>query len=277
MFRTHHLILVVLGYFAVLMPGLFGATEPGELPEAYTLQYVQNFDDEASVEDFVKTDPSAWEWKKIQGEPALALTGKSDYQPPHRSPYNIALIEGKSFGDFVLEADVQQLGVKGVPIREFMEKHKDAANAPGYRHRDFCFFFGYQDAAHFMYVHIAMAGDAHAHSVFEVNDAPRVSVVDFRTSGADWGVAEWKKIRMVRNVEKGTITVYFEDMLTPIMVADDIPFKEGLIGFGTFDDMIAVDNIRIWAPEAYTNYSLNSSGISNNEETSPGLTSTNSK
>lgn len=36
MFRTHHLILVVLGYFAVLMPGLFGATEPGDLPEAYT-------------------------------------------------------------------------------------------------------------------------------------------------------------------------------------------------------------------------------------------------
>lgn len=196
------------------------------------------------------TDPSAWEWKKLQGNSCLALTGASKYEPPYRSPFNIALIKGLKFKSFVLEVDVQQTGVKGTPIREYMKQYENAANAPGYNHRDHCFFFGYQDPAHFMYTHIAKAGDDHAHSVFEVNNAERVSIVDFRTFGADWGVEEWKKIRIVRNVEKGTVAIYFEDMLTPIMVADNIPFEEGFIGFGSFDDIGAVDNIRIWAPEA---------------------------
>ena len=39
-------------------------------------------------------------------------------------------------------------------------------------------------------------------------------------------------------------------MLTPIMIADEVPFEEGFIGFGSFDDIGYVDNIKIWAPES---------------------------
>ncbi|MCB1122692.1 MAG: hypothetical protein KJT03_14160, partial [Verrucomicrobiae bacterium] len=178
----------------------WSATRPEGLPADYRLQYEQNFDSKSSLNDFMMTDPSAWEWKKLQGNSCLALTGASKYEPPYRSPFNIALIKGLKFKSFVLEVDVQQTGVKGTPIREYMKQYENAANAPGYNHRDHCFFFGYQDPAHFMYTHIAKAGDDHAHSVFEVNNAERVSIVDFRTFGADWGVEEWKKIRIVRNV-----------------------------------------------------------------------------
>ncbi len=194
------------------------------------------------------SDPSAWEYIDASGSKAMALTKKSDYEPPFRSPWNIALIKGKSFGSFVLEVDIQQSGVKGTPIKEYMNEYADAANAPGYAHRDFCFFFGFEDPSHFMYIHIAKAGDNNAHNVFVVNEAPRTPITDFRTVGADWGVEEWKKIRIVRDVEKSTVALYFDDMLTPIMIADDVPFENGLIGFGSFDDIGWVDNIKIWAP-----------------------------
>lgn len=222
--------------------------KPEGLPDDYTLQYEQSFDSKKSIKDFMMTDPSAWEYIDANGAKAMALTGKSDYEPPFRSPWNIALIKGKTFGSFVLEVDIQQSGVKGTPIKEYMQEYADAANAPGYAHRDFCFFFGFEDPSHFMYIHIAKAGDNNAHNVFVVDEAPRTPITDFRTVGADWGVEEWKKIRIVRNVEKSTVTLYFDDMLTPIMIADNVPFDNGFIGFGSFDDIGWVDNIKIWAP-----------------------------
>jgi hypothetical protein len=228
----------------------FASAKSPDIPDNYKLQYEQSFDKSSSINDFMMTDPSAWEWKKIQGNPSLALTGASKYEPTYRSPFNIALIKGMTFGSFVLEVDVQQLGVKGMPIKEYMKQYASADLAPGYNHRDHCFFYSFVDPDHFMYTHIARAGDDHAHSIFAVNEAPRTSIVDFRTFGADWGVDEWKKIRIVRSVEKGTVAIYFDDMLTPIMVADEIPFEQGFIGFGSFDDIGAVDNIKIWAPSA---------------------------
>jgi hypothetical protein len=226
------------------------SAKPADLPDNYTLQYEQSFDSKKALKDFMMTDPSAWEYIDADGAKALALTGKSDYEPPHRSPFNIALIKGMTFGSFVLEVDIQQSGVKGMPIKEYMKEYADAADAPGYAHRDTCFFFGFEDPSHFMYIHVAKAGDNNAHNVFVVNEAPRTPITDFRTMGADWGVEVWKKIRIVRDLEKGTVALYFDDMLTPIMIADDVPFEKGFIGFGSFDDITWVDNIKIWAPEA---------------------------
>lgn len=229
---------------------VFSSGKSPDLPEGYSLQYEQSFKSKKAWDDFMMTDPSAWDFVKPDGNRALALTGKSDYEPPHRSPYNIALIKGITFGSFVLEVEVQQSGVKGEPIKEYMEKYDNAADAPGYAHRDHCFFFGFQDPAHFMYIHIAKAGDNNAHNVFVVNESPRTPITDFRTLGADWGVEEWRKIRIVRDIDKSTVALYFDDMLTPIMIADDVPFEQGFIGFGSFDDIGYVDNIKIWAPES---------------------------
>jgi hypothetical protein len=226
------------------------AAKSSDLPKGYKLQYEQSFKSKDALDEFMMTDPSAWALGKVQGNRALSLTGASDYSPPHRSPLNIALIKGRTFGSFVLEVDIQQSGVKGTPIKEYMTQYENAADAPGYAHRDFCFFFGFEDPSHFMYIHIAKAGDNNAHNVFVVNEAPRTPITDFRTLGADWGVEEWKKIRIVSDIDKGTVALFFDDMLTPIMIADDVPFEEGFIGFGSFDDIGHVDNIRIYAPES---------------------------
>ncbi len=221
-----------------------------ELPEGYTLQYEQSFKSKKSYDDFMMTDSSAWELRKEGGNTFLSLEGASKYEPPHRSPFNIALIKGITFGSFVLEVDILQSGVKGTPIAQFMKENPDPTKAGGYAHRDHCFFFGFQDPAHYMYIHIAKTGDNNAHNVFVVNESPRTPITDFRTVGVDWGVNEWRKIRIVRDVDKSTVALYFDDMLTPIMIADDVPFEQGFIGFGSFDDIGWVDNIRIWAPDS---------------------------
>ncbi len=103
-----------------------------ELPEGYTLQYEQSFNSKNSYDDFMMTDSSAWELQKKKGNQFLALEGKSKYDPPHRSPLNIALIKGKTFGSFVLEVDILQSGVKGTPIAQFMKENPDPTKAGGY-------------------------------------------------------------------------------------------------------------------------------------------------
>ena len=50
--------------------------------------------------------------------------------------------------------------------------------------------------------------------------------------------------------EYGHRDMYFDDMETPIMVANDKTFKVGYVGFGSSDDSGKVDNIRIWARES---------------------------
>ncbi len=245
---SRHLAAILL--LALAAPVFASAAD---IPKNYRLQYQQSFKSKNAFDEFMMTDRSAWTLHEYEGNTVLALHGKSDYEPPHRSPYNIALIRGITFGSFVLEVDILQSGVKGTPIAEFMEQHEDPTKAGGYNHRDHCFFFGFQDPAHYMYIHVAKTGDNNAHNVFVVNEAPRTPITDFRTLGADWGVNEWRKIRIVRDVEKSTVALYFDDMLTPIMIADDVPFEQGFIGFGSFDDIGWVDNIKIWAPDSQVN------------------------
>jgi|ETNmetMinimDraft_22_1059887.scaffolds.fasta_scaffold00966_8 hypothetical protein len=246
--RLRAVLLLATATATLVLPRLVEAKP--ELPDGYTLQYEQNFESKKAFDGFMMTDRSAWEILKKDGSKVLALEGKSDYEPPHRSPYNIALIKGLTFGDFVMDVDIQQSGVKGTPIAQFMKENPDPTKANGYAHRDHCFFFGFQDPAHYMYIHIAKTGDNNAHNVFVVNEAPRTPITDFRTVGVDWGVEEWRKIRIVRDTAKNTVALYFDDMLTPIMIADDVPFEQGFIGFGSFDDIGWVDNIRIYAPSA---------------------------
>ncbi len=176
---------------------------------------------------WIAVDPSAWKVVEDNGSRVYSLFRKSDYNPPHRSPLNIALVKDlKVDGDFVVEAEMKQTG------RE-------------YGHRDMCIFFGYQDPANFYYVHFATRADDHANSVFIVDDAPRVSIAQERTDGTDWG-RTYHKVKIVRRVETGAIEVYFDDMTNPVMRAVDKTFTWGGIGFGSFDDTGNIDNVRIW-------------------------------
>lgn len=219
----HPALLVAL---AVL--GLTAAAEqPAGIPADYQLLYQQDFENPQALHDFVMTDPAAWKIGRHEKGAALELARQSKYQPPVRSPLNIALIADKLFGDFILEADLMQTG------RE-------------YGHRDMCLFFGLQDPAHFYYTHLATKADDHAHNIFIVDDLPRTKIASQTTEGVDWGLNVWHKVRLERKASR--ITVCFDDFAKPIMLAENAAFKNGAIGFGSFDDTGMIDNIRIWGP-----------------------------
>lgn len=206
---------------------------PDKVPDGYKLVYEQRFVTPDSLFDFRFTDPAAWRFAKSNDNSALELVTQSKYTPIVRSPFNIALLADKLFGDFVLEVDLIQTGKE-------------------YGHRDMCLFFGFQSPTNFYYAHIATAADDHAHNIFIVNNAPRTKIAKETTKGVNWGLGVWHKVRLERNAAAGTIKVYFDDLTKPIMTAEDKTFIAGQIGFGSFDDTGMVDNIRIWAPSVET-------------------------
>jgi hypothetical protein len=108
-----------------------------------------------------------------------------------------------------------------------------------------CLFFGYQDPAHFYYVHLGKKTDDHANQVFIVNNAPRVKISAKTTAGTNWD-DNWHQIKIVRQVGDGTIEVYYDDMKTPVMTAKDKTFTWGRIGVGSFDDTGNWDDIKLY-------------------------------
>ncbi len=173
------------------------------------------------------TDPKAWAIIEENGNRELALQRSSNYEPKVRSPLSIALATAPKVGSFVLEVTVKQTG-------------RD------YGHRDLCLFFGHNGPSKFYYVHLATKADDHAHSIFLVNDAARVSVAKERTEGVVWD-DQYHLIRITRDAESGQIEVFFDDMERPIMQTVDKTFLTGAIGLGSFDDTGTFDNIRLWA------------------------------
>ena len=201
---------------------------PSGIPEGFKEVYRQDFEGEAPLKDFLFSDPAAWKLSETNGNKVLELAGKSRYQPPHRSPFNIALLAEPVVGDFILEADLLQTGKE-------------------YGHRDMCLFFGFKSLSQFFYAHLATQADDHAHNVFVVNEAPRRKFGSFATGGVNWGLNAWHKVRIER---KGTeVRVFFDDLSQAVIRATTEEFRKGHVGLGSFDDTGMVDNIRVWAPE----------------------------
>ncbi|MEM1453168.1 MAG: hypothetical protein AAGI22_28965 [Planctomycetota bacterium] len=167
----------------------------------------------ASGNGFDLSDPNAF----VVGADDVQLVASADYAPPHRSPRAIALVDGTEFRSFTLDVDLMQTG------RE-------------YGHRDLCLFFGFESAATYYYVHMATTPDPNAHNVFLVDGAPRRNLMEPQARGVDWGQEEWHHVRLVRDVDAGSIEVYFDDMQTPVLAAQDGSIEWGRIGFGSFDD-----------------------------------------
>lgn len=208
--------------FALSLVCGFAQVAQAELP----LVFEETF--ENGADHWQPTDAEAW--KLVDGREghgkAYSLFQQSKYKPPHRSPFNIALLKDVSVTDFRLEADV-------------------LSTAREYPHRSMTMIFGYQDPAHFYYVHFGKATDDHANQIFIVNDAPRIKISTKTTSGTNWD-DKWHHVKIERNVAAGDIKIYFDDMKTPVMEAVDKTFTWGKIGLGSFDDVGNYDDVKLW-------------------------------
>jgi hypothetical protein len=178
------------------------------------LVFEDNFD--KGDERWQPTDPKAWKVVKTDKGSYYSQFAQSKYKTLHRSPFNISLVKDLKVTDFVLEAKAMSTA-KDVP------------------HRDMCMFFGYQDPAHFYYVHMAKASDDHANQIFIVNGADRVKISTKTSKGTPWD-DKWHNLKIVRTIATGAIEIYWDDMKTPIMTATDKTFLWGQVGIGSFDD-----------------------------------------
>lgn len=213
----------------VLIFELSAVAEEFAAPEGMTLIYQHDFQD-GQAERYQPTDVSAWKLQAQGDNQFLALTKKnSNFSPPFRSPLNRTLIKDLEVSSFVMDIRFQ-------------------STIADYPHRSLCLFFGYQDDAHLYYVHFGKRTDDHANQVFIVNGAPRVKISTKTTAGTPW-TDEWHRARIVRDVGSGAITVYFDDLKTPIMTAVDRTFVRGRLGFGSFDDIGNFDDVKIYVPE----------------------------
>ena len=211
--------------------GVTAFAAEGEMPAVFQ----DDFQKEGALEKWEPMDPSAWKVDKDGDSQFLSMFKDSAYKPKVRSPQNFGLIRNLVLGDFVMDLKMQS-------------RTKD------YGHRDLCLFFGYQAPDRFYYVHMALAADPNAHSVFIVNGKPRVTLIPkigediggevYRTKGLVWGDG-WHNVRLVRKVDTGLIEVYFDDMAKPIMRVSDKTFAWGRVGVGSFDDEGNYDDIVI--------------------------------
>ena len=162
-------------------------------------------------------------WKIISdaeqavGNPVLRSQGGSKFEPPHRSPWNIALLKDPVVGNFELSVRVQN------------------TNYEAGDHRDLCVFWGYQDPAHFYYVHLGAKPDPHSCQIFIVNAADRNMISEIKSPGTPWDRG-WHDVKVVRDCASGAIKVFFDNMNDPVMTATDQQFTWGRVGIGTFDD-----------------------------------------
>jgi hypothetical protein len=202
------------------------APRGGPVPQGYRLVRDEPFAPPAAL---WRSIPSAW---RVDERGALELVepeGGESYAPPHRSPLRLALLPELTVGSFVLELEMQQTG------RE-------------YGHRDLCLVFGFRSPVAYYYAHLATTPDEHACNVFLVDDAPRRRIADVPEQGVEWGTDVWHAVRLERDVEVGTIRVFFDDMRTPVLETLDRTHGRGHLGFGSFDDTGAFRSVRVWAP-----------------------------
>ncbi len=168
-------------------------------------------------------DGQAWRVVDTPRGKVYSLFQQSQYKPPYRSPVNIALLKDVIVGDFVLDVELQ-------------------STVKDYDHRSMVLVFGYQDPAHYYYVHFGKKTDDHANQIFIVNGAPRAKISTETTPGTRWDDA-WHKVRIARSAGDGDVEVFFDDMKRAAMEASDDTFASGQIGIGAFDDLGNFDNI----------------------------------
>lgn len=188
------------------------------------LVFSENF--ENGIERWEVLDPKTWRLSKGDKNTTFEITEReSEYKPPHRSPWHVALVKDIEVSDFVLDFKVRSTRDTGA-------------------HRDCCVFFCFQDAANFYYVHLGARPDPHSGQIMIVQDAPRKALTENKKP-TPWDDG-WHQVRLVFESQLGSISIYFDDMKEPHMTVTNKTFASGRVGVGSFDDCNEFDEVRLY-------------------------------
>jgi hypothetical protein len=173
-------------------------------------------------------------------DPDLPVVSWTDFSLPADRAAWMPLDDGWSYFKFRSPTHIALLDTPEVASFELNVRLR--STEPDYGHRDACLFFGWQSPDRYYYAHLAKAMDDRANQIFIVNEADRVKISLTTTKGTPWDDG-WHWIRLRRNSESGLIQVFYDDMTTPVMTANDKTFPKGKIGVGSFDDRIDVAEV----------------------------------
>jgi len=200
------------------------------VPEGYLLQYQQNFTPGKALSDFRTQNPTKW---------GVFKSGSNFYFQCSAAdsvsflPANIAVIQNKIFGDFILEVDVMPL--------------KDSLGTA-----EICLFLGLRDLSKYYYVQLANLADSAMNGIFLVRKNIPVRLTGEEERTAIWKQNKWHKVRLVRDIVRRTIVVYLDNMTVPHMLIKDYELIMGSVGLGSVAGSARFDNVKIWAPTVMT-------------------------
>ncbi|WP_252850874.1 hypothetical protein [Aeoliella straminimaris] len=215
-----HLLIAIATL--LVLPALHAQSQEAEAK--FELIGEDNF--EQPTKKWQMLDPKSWQFTEVDGRGVLSqYVRKGEYEPPHRSPFHVALLKEGTVSDFDMT----------VSVRSTVED---------YGHRDACLIFGFVDPAHFYYVHIGKKTDPHCNQIFLVNGADRKAISLTTTEGTNW-TDNWHRVKVTRRVDSGRIEVFFDNFEKPIMTAEDKTLPAGRVGVGSFDDCADWDDFEL--------------------------------
>ncbi len=231
LFSTNLMSIIMKKYITLIILSilLVPAGLSQKLPGGYILQYQQSFSDTKSLAHFSVVNPELWGIHKSGSNFYLQFAGTPGSVVRTFLPQNMAVLNNRIFGDFILEADV----MPRIDTLGFGE---------------ICLFLGIKDQSRYYCVQLASRCDSLNHGIYVVRDSTLKKLTPSDVLPVVWKKNKWQKVRLVRDIVARTILIYVGDMEKPLLQAKDFALVMGSVGFGSFSGAGQVDNIRIWAP-----------------------------
>ncbi|MGI5507078.1 PQQ-dependent sugar dehydrogenase [Lentzea sp. CA-135723] len=179
--------------------------------------------------DWKPVTPSRWRFPGNE----VVLSKAGGVRPGPRRPNEYAVVtKGPSFGNVVVDAQVRL----DTPVTR--------------AERDVVIVFGYQSDTRFYYAHLSSDNKIYPHNgIFLVDNADRVRIDDQWNGsvGAAPAISDmkWHRVRVTHCADTGAIAVYVDGSSQPLMTATDTKLRSGRVGFGSFDNIGRVADLRI--------------------------------
>jgi hypothetical protein len=203
------------------------------LPEGWILQYQQAFNDEKSLADFKFDHPDTWGIFKNKTNYYLQCGHAGDDSIPDAIPGNRAILNNKTFGDFIFEANVMTA-------------------ADSSQSQEICLFLGVKDSTRYYFIRLSDAADSSVQGVYLVKKSHTRRLTYAPMNPVNLQNGKLHKIRMQHDIVKRTIKVFVDDMSQPAIQTKDYELVMGMVGIGSFSSPARFDNIKIWAPTVIT-------------------------
>ncbi|WP_026361358.1 PQQ-dependent sugar dehydrogenase [Amycolatopsis nigrescens] len=175
--------------------------------------------------------PSKW---RFPGD-AVVLAEAGEARPGPRRPFEYAVLtKGPEFASARIDARVR------------LDTPVEITN------RDVIIVFGYRSDTEFYYAHLSTDNKIYPHNgIFLVHNADRLRLDDqwdpVRSKGASPAItdANWHQVRVTHCAGSGEIAVYVDGSKSPLMTAVDKTLGSGRVGFGSFDNIGSLRELKI--------------------------------